>query len=70
MEMNYSGKTVLVTGGGKGIGREISRLFGFAGCNLVISGRDLKSLELTAQEFRQDKINVITVKGDVTDIED
>ncbi|MEA1910391.1 MAG: SDR family oxidoreductase, partial [Spirochaetota bacterium] len=66
----YTGKTVLVTGGAKGIGREISLLYGQAGCNLVISGRDLKALEQTAQKFRKNKIPVRIVKGDVTNIED
>lgn len=70
MKSSYSGKTVIVTGGAKGIGREISRLYGFAGYNLVISGRDQNALEKTAREFRSNKISVITVKGDVTNIED
>ena len=66
----FSGKTVLVTGGGKGIGREISLLYGLSGCNIVISGRDLNALKQTAYEFRKDKIPVVFVQGDVTDIED
>jgi len=70
MMMNFSGKTVLITGGAKGIGREISRLFGLAGSNLVISGRNSESLTLTANEFRSDNINVVSIKGDVTDIAD
>ena len=70
MKRNYSGKTVLITGGAKGIGREISRLYGFAGCNLVISGRDLNALEQTVKEFQKDKITVIAVSGDVTIIDD
>ncbi|MCK5673974.1 MAG: SDR family NAD(P)-dependent oxidoreductase, partial [Spirochaetales bacterium] len=70
MKSSYSGKTVIVKGGAKGIGREISRLYGLAGYNLVISGRDQNALEITAKEFRSDKISVITVVGDVTNIED
>ncbi|MFW5711638.1 MAG: SDR family NAD(P)-dependent oxidoreductase [Spirochaetota bacterium] len=46
------GRTVLITGGGKGIGRETARLFAQAGCNLVISGRDREALEATAHKLR------------------
>ncbi|MFW5715200.1 MAG: SDR family NAD(P)-dependent oxidoreductase [bacterium] len=46
------GRTVLITGGGKGIGRETARLFAQAGCNLVISGRDREALEATAHTLR------------------
>jgi len=70
MNSSYSGKTVLVTGGAKGIGREISRLYGLAGCNLVISGRNEIDLDQTALEFKQNNISVIAIKGDVTNIED
>lgn len=37
---SLSGKTALVTGASSGIGREIARHLGRAGCNLVLSGRD------------------------------
>lgn len=33
-------RTVIVTGGTKGIGRGIARVFAKAGCNVVITGRD------------------------------
>lgn len=46
------GRTVLITGGGKGIGRETARLFAAAGCNLVISGRDDAALETVAHTLR------------------
>jgi NAD(P)-dependent dehydrogenase (short-subunit alcohol dehydrogenase family) len=49
---NLNGRTVLITGGGKGIGRETARLFAQAGCNLVISGRDREALEAAAHTLR------------------
>lgn len=48
------GRTVLITGGGKGIGRETAQLFAAAGCNLVISGRDGAALEAAAHKLRTD----------------
>lgn len=37
--LDFSGKTVFVTGGGKGVGRGISECFLAAGANVVICGR-------------------------------
>lgn len=37
--MDFSGKTVVVTGGGKGVGKGISERFLAAGANVVICGR-------------------------------
>ena len=37
--MNFSGKTIIVTGGGRGIGRGITTAFADAGANIIICGR-------------------------------
>ncbi|HEY7775510.1 MAG TPA: SDR family NAD(P)-dependent oxidoreductase, partial [Kineobactrum sp.] len=37
--LDFSGKTVFVTGGGKGVGRGISECFLAAGASVVICGR-------------------------------
>lgn len=66
----FRGKVAAVTGGGKGIGREIARYLGAAGCNIVITGRDSHALERTAEEFREDGIEVLAVTGDVSRPED
>ncbi len=42
---NLSGKTVLITGGGSGIGFGIAKAFSNAGANLVLTGRTLSKLE-------------------------
>lgn len=66
----FRGKVALVTGGGKGIGREIARLFGAAGCRVAITGRDPDALDRTAQEFRKNGIEILTVSGDVSRVDD
>lgn len=48
----FKGKTVLVSGGGTGIGRGIAVLFARLGANVVICGRRIELLEETATVIR------------------
>lgn len=50
----FSGQTVIVTGGGSGIGRATALLFARLGANIVIGGRTLAKLE-RVQAFLEDK---------------
>ena len=63
-------KTIVITGGGTGLGKSMARRFGELGANIVISGRRKEVLEETAQEFSEKGINVMTCPGDVRKIED
>ncbi|TGE06069.1 SDR family oxidoreductase [Hymenobacter fodinae] len=47
------GKTIVVTGGGTGLGRAMTTYFLQLGANVVISSRKLEVLEATAEELRQ-----------------
>lgn len=49
---SLEGKTALVTGGGRGIGKAIAYRLAEAGANVVIASRKLENLESTAHEFR------------------
>ncbi|MCB1693346.1 MAG: SDR family oxidoreductase [Pseudomonadales bacterium] len=47
----FDGKTVLVTGGGRGIGREIALAFARLGANLVIASRNPENLTPTQADI-------------------
>jgi len=49
--LSLKNKVALVTGGGRGIGKAITRRFAEAGASVVIASRTLENLEATAREF-------------------
>lgn len=60
-------RTALITGASRGIGLAIARKFAQQGCNLIITGRDEKSLQQVSRELRRLKIRVLAVRCDVRD---
>jgi len=48
---NLNGKTDIVTGGGRGIGKAITKRLAAAGANVVIASRKQETLEATAKEL-------------------
>lgn len=59
MSFSLEGKVALVTGGGRGIGKEIARRFAAAGANVVIASRKMDKLRQTAREFASLPGNVL-----------
>ena len=50
----FAGRTIVVTGGGTGLGRSMGRMLLSLGANLVICGRRQDVLEQTARELEQE----------------
>jgi 3-oxoacyl-[acyl-carrier protein] reductase len=63
MTQSLRGRSVVVTGGSKGIGKGIARVFAQAGANVAIMARHADVAETAAQEIGHGAIGVV---GDVT----
>lgn len=50
----FAGRTIVITGGGTGLGRSMGRMLLSLGANLVICGRRQDVLEQTARELEQE----------------
>ncbi|ETP67492.1 hypothetical protein G159_17160 [Planococcus glaciei CHR43] len=63
-------KTVVVTGGSKGIGKDIALTFAKLNANVVISGRNKDVLQETLEELRSFNKRCTAVSGDLSDIQE
>jgi len=61
------GKTVLITGGARGLGLEMARLFAQEGARLALCARDLDSLKRAEDELKRQGAEVFILPGDVTE---
>ncbi|MEC8794512.1 MAG: SDR family NAD(P)-dependent oxidoreductase, partial [Pseudomonadota bacterium] len=51
MELNLRGKTVLITGGSKGIGKAVAEVFVEEGADVHLVARDAATLAATADKL-------------------
>ena len=58
-------KTIIITGGGTGLGKSMARRFGELGANLVITSRKQDVLDSTAIELRETGAQVLPIACDV-----
>lgn len=67
MAIDLTGKTALVTGASRGIGRAIAVGFAQAGADLVLTARSLEALEETRADAEAYGRKAVVVPADVTD---
>lgn len=68
--MKVEGKVALITGSGRGIGREIALLFAREGARVVVSARSSDQVERVVEEIAGSGGHAIGVSADVSRFED
>ena len=63
----FTGKVVLITGGGTGIGLRIAREFGQLGANVVIASRKMEKLEAGLKVLESDGSNAVALECNIRD---
>ena len=70
MDFSLEGKTALITGGSRGIGRATALGFARAGADIAIASRKLPDLEKTAEEIRKTGKKALAVAAHMGRTED
>ena len=70
MELEFDGKTVLVTGGSDGLGRALCHRLVAEGATVAFCGRDAERIEATRSSLEAAGGDVLGVSADVTKAED
>ncbi|MBM4763415.1 3-ketoacyl-ACP reductase [Bacillus sp. B15-48] len=66
---SLSGKTALITGAGRGIGRAVAIALAKEGVHLGLLGKNIANLEKVSEELEQYDINIAGSAADITDRE-
>jgi len=67
MDLQLAGKTALITGGSKGIGRATAEILAGEGCNVILVARDQGTLDEAAAGIRAKRqVNVRTIAADLS----
>ena len=62
---SLSGRVVFITGGSRGLGLELARVFGSRGARVAICARDAAELERAADDLRSRGIDALALIGDM-----
>lgn len=62
-----TGRTALITGAGRGMGRAVARMFADHGARVAVNDLDPELAEAAVAELQQDGAQALCVPGDVTD---
>ena len=68
VEPMLQGKTAIITGASKGIGKAIARTFAAAGASVALAARGREELEQTAKEIEGEGGRARAIPTDVTDV--
>jgi len=68
--IDLSSKCALVTGGGRGIGREIALTLAKAGCNVAVSDIDITTAEVTVKDLEALGVKALALKANVADADE
>ena len=65
----FKGKTIVITGGGTGLGKSMANRFAELGANLVITSRRKEIIQDTSEELKAHGVDVLPIPCDVRDSE-
>ena len=68
--VDFSGKTVLISGASRGLGLELARRFAAERANVVLLARDLERLTEAAEELKRYGVHILVHQCDVTKAEE
>ena len=66
-KLNLEGKTIVVTGGGSGLGKAMSLALAEAGADVVVAARRQNLIDETASEIQNIGRRSLAIATDVTD---
>ena len=68
MDLGIAGKTALITGGSRGLGRQCALSLAEEGVNVAICGRTARTLDQTVAELEARGVKSMSVEADVSDV--
>ncbi|MBU8906098.1 SDR family oxidoreductase [Desertibacillus haloalkaliphilus] len=67
---DLTGKVALITGGGRGLGKQMAEAYADAGCDIIVCSRKLENCEDTAAALKEKGVRTKAFACDVTNEED